>query len=154
MPRASGSTPRRWRTAVGSFATSMPSTSIRPWSGFISVYSMRRVVVLPAPLGPSSPVISPSRASKPTPFTACTVPALVLNDLCRFSSRIMSRLPTVVAGERRLCGQAVEAGGVQRLRVRGLDELREQLGHAADADHVVALPGQHDVARVGQRGDH
>ena len=41
-------------------------------SGDIRVYSMRSVVVLPAPLGPSRPVISPSRAVKPTSSTAMT----------------------------------------------------------------------------------
>src|SRR5690606_6824822 len=107
---------------------------------------MRRVVVLPAPLGPSRPVISPSRASKPTPLTACTVPVLLRKDLCRFSSRIMSGLPAVVARERRLRGQAVQAAGVERSGVGGLDELGEQLRHAAGADHVVALAAQDQVA--------
>src|SRR6185437_6022696 len=41
---------------------------------------MRNVVVLPAPLGPSRPVISPSRAAKVTPSTAFTSPKA----LCRF----------------------------------------------------------------------
>jgi hypothetical protein len=54
-----------------------------PRSGCISVYSMRSVVVLPAPLGPSSPVISPSRAVKLTPSTAFTTPVRVLKLLCK-----------------------------------------------------------------------
>src|SRR5690554_5398879 len=98
---------------------------------------MRRVVVLPAPLGPSRPVISPSRASKPTPLTAWTGPPLALNVLCRFSSRIISGLPSVVAGERRCRAQALQAGGVQCCGVGGLDELREQLGHAAGGKDAV-----------------
>ena len=51
--------------------------STLPASGFISVYNMRSVVVLPAPFGPRRPVISPSRAVKLTPSTALTLP----NDL-------------------------------------------------------------------------
>src|SRR5690606_29330932 len=103
---------------------------------------MRRVVVWPAPLGPSRPVISPCRASKPTPLTAWTGPPLALNVLCRFSSRIISGLPSVVAGERRCRAQALKAAGVERGGVRGFDELREQLGRAAGGQDAVPLPGQ------------
>src|SRR5690242_21742746 len=46
---------------------------------------MRNVVVLPAPLGPSRPVISPSRAVNDTPSTAFTAP----NALWRFLTSIM-----------------------------------------------------------------
>src|SRR5690606_6365334 len=114
---------------------------------------MRRVVVLPAPLGPSRPVISPSRASKPTPRTACTGPALALKVLCRSWTSIISGLPSVVAREGRRGGQLVEAAGVDALGVGAFDELREQLGHAAGADHVVALAGRDQVAAMGQVGD-
>src|SRR5690606_17303282 len=112
---------------------------------------MRSVVVLPAPLGPSRPVISPSRASKPTSSTATTrawslpLPGKVLR---RCSAMIMcgvlgsgrarrSRLPAVERGEGGHVAEVVQALAVERLRVRGLDEAREQLGHAAGADHVV-----------------
>ena len=44
-------------------ATSMPSTAHRPASGAMSAASMRSVVVLPAPFGPSRPVIEPFGAS-------------------------------------------------------------------------------------------
>src|SRR5690606_20178103 len=159
-PRASGSTPRARRAASGSLATSLPSTSTRPLSGRIRVYSIRSVVVLPAPLGPSSPVISPSRASKPTSSTATTrvlslplpLPGKVLR---RCSAMIMSSgLPAVERGERRHVAQVVQAFAVERGRVGGVEELRHQLRHAAGADHVVALAAQHEEARVGQRLDH
>src|SRR5690606_9081711 len=101
---------------------------------------MRRVVVLPAPLGPSRPVISPSRASKRTPSTALTTPVLVLNDLCRLSAEIMrlvphaagagagaargegrggrgSRRPPVEMHERRHVGQRLQARRVERLGI-------------------------------------
>src|SRR5690606_12568678 len=157
-PRASGSTPRARRAASGSLATSLPSTRTRPPSGRISVYSIRSVVVLPAPLGPSRPVISPSRASKPTSSTATTgvlslpLPGKVLR---RCSAMIMcSGLPAVERGERRHVAQVVQAFAVERGRVGGVEELRHQLRHAAGADHVVALAAQHEQARVGQRLDH
>src|SRR5690606_8256461 len=110
---------------------------------------MRSVVVLPAPLGPSRPVISPSCAVKPTPRTACTGPALALKLLCRLSTSIISGLPAVVAGERRRGAQASEALGVERGGVGGFEELGEQLRHAAGADHVVALAFEHQLAAVG-----
>src|SRR5579885_389534 len=50
---------------------------------------MRNVVVLPAPLGPSRPVISPSRAVNDTPSTAFTSP----KDLCRFLTSIIAGTP-------------------------------------------------------------
>ena len=39
--------------------TSNPATSICPWVGLVKVVSIRIVVDLPAPLGPSKPNISP-----------------------------------------------------------------------------------------------
>src|SRR5688572_24886167 len=146
-PRASGSTPSARLTASASVAVSWPSTSTRPSSGFISVYSMRKVVVLPAPLGPSRPVISPSRAAKLTPSTAFTTPARVLKDLCKSFALIMcsvlgargSRFPAVERSERRHVAQAVQALGVERLAVGGLEELAEQFGHATDRHCAVAL---------------
>ncbi len=49
-----------------------------PAVGISKVVSIRSVVVLPAPFGPSSPTISPGRTSKSMPRTASTGPALVL----------------------------------------------------------------------------
>src|SRR5512143_2239242 len=138
MPRASGSTPRRRRTATGSAAASMPSIRISPRSGCISVYRQRSVVVLPAAFGPSRPVISPSRAMNDTPSTATTLP----NRLCRF-------LTSIIARASRRCAVEVEQGRdraevVDAFRVQGegielVDELRDQPGDAAATDDVVAL---------------
>src|SRR3546814_15989048 len=64
-----------------------------------------------------------------------------------------SRPPPVEAHERWCVGQLVQAFHVQALGVGGFEELREQLGHAAGADHVVALAAQHqrsEERRVGQ----
>ena len=43
-------------------------------SGFMTPYNIRSVVVLPAPFGPSRPVMAPSRASNATLLTAWTEP--------------------------------------------------------------------------------
>ena len=62
------------RTASGSATTSWPATIARPPVGRSTVLRIRRVVVLPAPLGPSNPKISPGWQSKLTSATAETRP--------------------------------------------------------------------------------
>src|SRR4051812_24690311 len=118
---------------------------------------MRSVVVLPAPLGPSRPVISPSRASKPTSSTATTgrllsLPGKVLRRcsatiMCVvLSERARSGFPAVEGSKRRRIRHRLQAFGVERLGVGAIDELREQLRHAAGADDVVALAADDQVA--------
>ena len=61
----------------------MPNTVIRPAAGFSSVVSIRMVVVLPAPFGPSSPNVSPGRmtGSRDRPPVVLTEPVRhVLDD--------------------------------------------------------------------------
>src|SRR6478735_3602358 len=79
MPAPCDSTPIARRAASGSAATLLPSMNASPASGVSTVYSMRRVVDLPAPFGPNNPVICPSRALKLTSRTAAILP----NDLTR-----------------------------------------------------------------------
>ena len=64
--------PMRSRTAWGSFAMSMPSTVAVPSSGSSRVVSTRTVVVLPAPLGPSSPSTVPCSTDRSNPSSAVT----------------------------------------------------------------------------------
>src|SRR6202034_2381032 len=64
------------RTCAGARRRSAPAIVASPPSGRISVVSMRRVVVFPAPLGPRKAKISPRRTAKSTPRTASTVPPL------------------------------------------------------------------------------
>ena len=59
---------------MGWEAASAPNTLIRPPIGFSSVTSMRMVVVLPAPLGPSRPKVSPGWMVRSTSFTATWSP--------------------------------------------------------------------------------
>ena len=46
------------RRYMGQRVTSTPLSVTRPWSGSIMPQVMRKLVVLPAPLGPSRPTIS------------------------------------------------------------------------------------------------
>src|SRR5215813_11636065 len=63
----------RLRTPTGSASRSAPATVAVPAVGRSSVVSIRRVVVLPAPLGPRKPTISPSATLRSTLRTASTV---------------------------------------------------------------------------------
>ena len=56
----------------------MPSIEALPLSGVNTPYSMRKQVDLPAPLAPSNPVISPSRAANDTSRTASILPKRLL----------------------------------------------------------------------------
>src|SRR5208282_1025952 len=80
---ACGMTPIFSRTWRGYRATSKPATVARPSLGASSVVSIRTTVVLPAPLGPSSPNTSPRRTSKLTLSTAVKAPKrLVRSVVC------------------------------------------------------------------------
>src|SRR5436190_22717653 len=61
--------PLRARTYIGASVTSTPSSRTRPESGAVSPTTIEKVVVLPAPLAPSSPITSPDAISTLTPLT-------------------------------------------------------------------------------------
>jgi hypothetical protein len=71
-----GTYPISLRTSIGWAAASTPKTATVPSSGFSRVVSIRMVVVLPAPLGPSRPNVSPAAICRSTPSTARWVPKL------------------------------------------------------------------------------
>src|SRR5260370_9894475 len=74
-------TPMFSRTWRGYRATSKPATNPWPLLGAMSVVSIRTMVVLPAPLGPSSPKTSPRRTSKLTLSTAVNAPKRLVRSL-------------------------------------------------------------------------
>src|ERR1700688_97223 len=78
---ACGMTPIFSRTWRGWRATSKPATNAWPSVGGISVVSILTIVVLPAPLGPSSPKTSPRRTSKLTLSTAVKAPKRLVSSL-------------------------------------------------------------------------
>src|SRR5687767_5492303 len=75
--------PRRARTYIGSEVMSLPSSSTRPESGETRPTTIEKVVVLPAPFGPSRPTTSPDEISRLTPRTTVRP----LYDLVRSSVR-------------------------------------------------------------------
>ena len=84
------------RTPPGSSATSMPDTRALPDVGLSRVVRIIIVVLLPAPLGPRNPNISPSSTSNVMPSTARTPPP---NSLTRDSVRIectAARRPLII----------------------------------------------------------
>src|SRR5215813_5794750 len=84
----------RLRTPTGSASRSAPATVALPDVGRSSVVSMRSVVVLPAPLGPRKPTISPSATARSTPRTASTVRLRLRNvRVSPFASMIVMTCP-------------------------------------------------------------
>ena len=66
-------------TCLGFFITSKPPTDALPFVGFSKVVKIIIVVLLPAPLGPKNPNISPFSTEKEISFTATKSP----NDFVR-----------------------------------------------------------------------
>src|SRR6266513_3932907 len=89
--------------SAGCVASSHPATRAVPPLGGRSVASMRSVVVLPAPLGPRNPKISPRITFRSTPTTASTVRLRVLKMRRRprvsiTASGLLSPIPGDFAG--------------------------------------------------------
>ena len=77
-----------WRRTCSGWRTTLtPSIRASPLSGRIRVASIRRVVVLPAPLGPSKPKISPWQALKLRLSTATRIFSFVLSSFCCLDER-------------------------------------------------------------------
>src|SRR5688572_7189794 len=74
MNGRSGMKPREDLAFSGSRARSWPLMTTRPDVGFRRPAMMRMLVVLPAPLGPRNPWISPGATSRLTPSTAVNEP--------------------------------------------------------------------------------
>ena len=88
--------PARARWYIGSRVTSRPSNMTVPPSESIRPMVMRKLVVLPAPLGPSRPTTSPWSTSKSTPLTTWRRPYHFSNP--RTSRSGMARSSLIAAG--------------------------------------------------------
>src|SRR3954463_13878653 len=91
-PLSSSSTASHWpaspicaRSAGASETTSRPATRALPASGSSSVARMRTVVVLPAPLGPSTPSTVPGPTASSTPSSARVAPKDLTSPLTRMA---------------------------------------------------------------------
>ena len=83
------------RTASGSLSTSCPATRAVPLVGRLRVVIIRTVVVLPAPLGPSSPSTEPSGTTNETSSTASVSPKRLTR--CSASIAWVRLMPTTLA---------------------------------------------------------
>ena len=118
-----------------------PSMRALPPSGVSTPYSMRSVVDLPAPFGPSSPVICAVGARETTPRApprwrriACTAR----------DASIMARVPS---SRRRTAPDGAARGRRHRaLRVGGIEKCGHQPRHAAGRELAVPFAGEHQMA--------
>src|SRR5690606_5291232 len=94
-------TPRTWRTRLRSRCGSRPSTRTLPPSGRRSPATSSTVVVLPAPLTPSTPTTSPCSMRRLTSSTAVVLPY-----------RLRSRVATTAGGLVSGVLMATTAGGL------------------------------------------
>src|SRR5437763_2545756 len=81
------------RRFAGTSVTSFPFSTMRPASGSSKPATIRSVVVLPHPLGPSSEKNSPSAISSDTSSTAFTPPKRLLTPSRAIASRCSSGIP-------------------------------------------------------------
>src|SRR5262245_61106086 len=95
------------RTAGGLAVTSAPPIAIRPASGRSSPAISRKVVVLPAPVGPRRTTNSPSRTPRSSAPTATVSPNDLRTPVSRTSA--MRGLPLEQGG-----GQGTLAGGIEQ----------------------------------------
>src|SRR5271167_96198 len=140
---ACGMTPIFLRTRVGCRATSSPATRASPEVGGSSVVSIRTSVVLPAPLGPSSPKTSPRSTSNVTSLTAVKLPKRLQRSLVVIAAEPGSIL---TPRERYFCGHSgfQFAFGLQHLHldVEGADVL-PAAAHVALGRKISLLPNRH-----------
>src|SRR5690242_13147191 len=71
---------------MGCAATSVPKMLMLPAAGLSSVVSIRMVVVLPAPFGPSRPNISPAPIARSSSLTATWAPKRYVRPVQRTAS--------------------------------------------------------------------
>src|SRR5215472_11129104 len=114
----------RRRTIAASRTMSYPSIVAVPESGDSCVARMRTIVVLPTPLGPSTPSTLPLSTARSMPRSACTSP----NDLCSCVTRIatVSAAAGAVAVVTPSSGRARSASSVNVLSLlaaRGLSRI-------------------------------
>src|ERR1035438_9781308 len=153
-----GITPMRARTALGSRMISWPATTAVPLEGGTSVVNIRISVLLPAPLGPSRPKISPGGTVKLTLSTASSVPKRLLmahtsiaapsGDGFCFSIALILRARNRRTRRQHRHRQHHPGGHAQR-------ELSLGIGHAYPYCHRLDIPFRAaDIALRGKVGLH
>src|SRR5688572_24525428 len=138
------------RAASGSAMTLTPSMSASPASGLSTVYNMRSVVDLPAPLGPNNPVIWPSRATNFTPRTAATLPKDLNRPRASNMDEDSSRAWPGQCDEKRHGLELFGAAGIEPRGRAGVDECRHDPVDAGRAELSVPVSGHDHVPAVGE----
>ena len=119
------------------------------------VERIRRQVDLPAPFGPSRAVTLPSAAWNETLRTACTAPKDLTSPF-HLNHGASSVAPAIKAHrthqieKKRRVRKAIDAPGIQRFQVAGVDELCGQPREAAAPDHAVPLTVANEMQAVRQ----
>src|SRR5688500_10314250 len=143
MPRSSGqkATPRRATLSAGKRMVSTPENLIEPSRRPTMPITDLSVVVLPAPLRPSSVTTSPSRTSKSMPCRMCDSPYQALRPLT--SRRLGMSRPEVRLHHARIPGYRVVVAFGEDLTPL---QHRDGVGKVRDHRQVV-LDHQHRAVR-------
>src|SRR5882757_2019277 len=151
----------RWRSSDASRGDTegpigRPATSARPALGARRVASTRTVVVLPAPLGPRNPKISPASTSKERSSKATREPKRFVSPSATMTGRFAMLTSTLIAGrtpDRAPYGAPGKLPHLQHLRdPHAQDEPdvdRHPDGQACDDPGEG--PGQADPQRIRDR---
>src|SRR5438105_3906886 len=130
-------------TALASSPTGAPAIVTVPPSGFTRLHSIEMVVDLPAPLGPSSPTISPGSTASETPATAGVVPKdLRRSDACNMETVRYGEGVRLAATEAASARLATNCGPAVRTVVYGFagEGPRHSTGRTDDGRSVSSLP--------------
>src|SRR5436190_3261065 len=145
MPRSSGqkAMPRRAMAFEGSRIVSLPPNLIEPWRRPTMPMTDFSVVVLPAPLRPSSVTTSPSRTSKSMPCRMCDSPYQAFNP--RTSSKLDMPGSEIRLDDTRILGHAaVVALGKDLAALQDSDPVGERGNHREVVlDHEHGAIGRH-----------
>src|SRR3977135_2849097 len=119
----------RRRASRGWVTTLTPSMKASPTSGAMTVYKMRSVVDLPAPFGPSSPVMRPSAARKLTSRTAGTRPKCFLRLLASITGVTRLGWRAAERHKERHGPVVLSARNIQTFDAATIDEVRHHAVH-------------------------
>ena len=141
-PRRTGRSGRCiWRTRSASRTTSKPLIRAVPASGVSSVERMRTAVVLPAPLGPSTPSTVPRGTARSTPCSAFVCPKC-LDEALGLDHQVSCHAPS-------LRGPADTAPTRHRHRL-----TRADIGAAREGRPGLRIPAggrRHDMLATAER---
>src|SRR6478735_7424662 len=152
----SGSTPSRRLAATGSDHTSRPRTNTCPASGRSRPVTIERVVVLPAPLGPTRPKNDPRGTSRSTPLTAMTSPKRLPSP--RMAMAGPSVGPPCGAGRSAMSLTALPRARTSEVvpekvsEGRGLGVAERDVRETVDARELLDVAGVHPVPDVAEQG--